>query len=149
MLAHKASEEGIAAVEHIVHGQGSVSYDVIPSVIYTSPEVAQVGRTEQELKEAHIEYKIGRFPFLANSRARVNNETAGFIKVLSAKKSGRILGVHILGENAGEMIHEAMVAMEFGATNYDIASLSHGHPSLCEAMMEACRDAAFGSAIHF
>jgi dihydrolipoamide dehydrogenase len=108
-----------------------------------------VGKTEGELKAANIKYRIGRFPFLANSRARVNNDTEGFIKVISAKKGGRILGVHILGPDAGEMIHEAVVAMEFGATDDHIASLSHGHPSLSEAIMEACRDSAYGKPIHY
>ena len=137
MLAHKAEEEGIAVAELLAGQSGHVNYDVIPGVIYTSPEVAYVGRSEEQLKKAGITYKIGKFPFLANSRAKVNNETEGFVKILADSKSDRVLGVHIIGPHCGDMIAEMALAMEFGASAEDIASTCHAHPTHTEAIKEA------------
>lgn len=151
MLAHKAEEEGIACIEHIVHpGSGHVNYDAIPSVIYTHPEVAWVGQTEQALKEKNIAYEVGTFPFLANSRAKTNADTDGFVKILADKQTDRILGAHIIGPNAGEMIAEATLAIEYGASSEDVARTCHAHPTLSEAFKEACM-AAHGvkKPIHF
>ena len=148
MLAHKAEEEGIAAVETIAGYAGHVNYDAIPGVIYTYPEVASVGKTEEELKEAGIAYTKGSFPFAANSRARANGSTDGFVKVLADKDSDRILGVHIMGPNAGEMIAEGVIGMEYGASSEDIARTCHAHPTLSEAFKEACMD-TYDKPIHF
>ncbi|KAG2146957.1 uncharacterized protein EDB93DRAFT_1148265 [Suillus bovinus] len=148
MLAHKAEEEGIAAVEYINAGHGHVNYNGIPSVVYTHPEVAWVGKTEQELKAAGVKYNIGKFPFAANSRAKTNQDSEGFVKFISEKETDRILGVHIIGPNAGEMISEAVLAMEYGASSEDIARTTHAHPTLSEAFKEAAM-AAYGKAIHF
>ncbi|PVF96375.1 putative LPD1-dihydrolipoamide dehydrogenase precursor [Serendipita vermifera] len=137
MLAHKAEDEGIAAAEYIQTGHGHVNYDAIPSVIYTHPEVAWVGKTEQELKQAGVEYKIGKFPFLANSRAKTNNDQEGSVKVLVEKETDKILGAHIIGPNAGEMIAEATLAVEYGASAEDVARTCHAHPTLSEAFKEA------------
>ena len=137
MLAHKAEEEGIAVAEIIAGQAGHVNYDVIPGVIYTSPEVASVGNTEEELKLKDIEYKIGKFPFLANSRAKVNNETDGFVKILADSKTDKVLGVHIIGPHSGDMIAEMALAMEFGASAEDIARTCHAHPTHTEAIKEA------------
>ena len=137
MLAHKAEEEGIAVAEILGGQAGHVNYDVIPGVIYTSPEVATVGKTEEQLKEENKSYKIGKFPFLANSRAKVNNETEGFVKILADSKTDKVLGVHIIGPHAGEMIAEMSVAMEFGASSEDIARTCHAHPTFSEAIKEA------------
>ena len=137
MLAHKAEEEGIAVAEIIAGQAGHVNYDVIPGVIYTSPEVASVGKTEEELKLKDIEYKIGKFPFLANSRAKVNNETDGFVKILADSKTDKVLGVHIIGPHSGDMIAEMALAMEFGASAEDIARTCHAHPTHTEAIKEA------------
>ncbi len=137
MLAHKAEEEGIAVAELIAGQSGHVNYDVIPGVIYTSPEVAYVGKTEEQLKIDNIDYKIGKFPFLANSRAKVNNETEGFVKILAHRKSDRVLGVHIIGPHCGDMIAEMALAMEFGASSEDIARTCHAHPTHTEAIKEA------------
>jgi dihydrolipoamide dehydrogenase len=137
MLAHKAEDEGIAAAEIIAGKAGHVNYDAIPNVIYTYPEVASVGKTEEELKEAGIVYKVGKFPFTANGRARVNRTTDGFVKILSDAKTDRVLGVHIVGADAGTMISEATIAMEFGASAEDIARTCHPHPTLSEAVKEA------------
>jgi dihydrolipoamide dehydrogenase len=137
MLAHKAEEEGIAVAESLAGQSGHVNYDVIPGVIYTSPEVAYVGKTEEQLKRDSIEYKVGKFPFLANSRAKVNNETEGFVKILADKKSDRVLGVHIIGPHCGDMIAEMALAMEFGASAEDIARTCHAHPTHTEAIKEA------------
>ena len=137
MLAHKAEEEGIACVEGIVTGHGHVNYNAIPSVVYTHPEVASVGKTEEELKAASIAYKKGKFPFLANGRARAINDTDGFVKVLAAEKGDRILGVHIVGPHAGDLIAEAAVAIEFGASAEDLARSCHAHPTLAEVVKEA------------
>ena len=137
MLAHKAEEEGIAVAELISGQSGHVNYDVIPSVIYTSPEVAAIGKTEEQLKNDKIIYKIGKFPFMANSRAKAINEPEGFVKILADVKTDRVLGVHIIGPHAGEMISEMSVAMEFGASSEDIARTCHAHPTFSEAIKEA------------
>ena len=136
MLAHKAEDEGIAVAEILAGQAGHVNYDAIPSVIYTYPEVASVGKTEEELKEAGIAYKVGKFPFTANGRAKVNRTTEGFVKILADAKTDRVLGVHILGADAGNMIAEAAVAMEFGGSAEDIARTCHAHPTLTEAVKE-------------
>lgn len=169
MLAHKAEDEGIAVAEWIGLGHGHVNYNTIPAVIYTHPEVAWVGKTEQELKAEGVQYKIGKYPFLANSRAKTNLDTDGYVKLLAEKKTDRILGVHIMGEllllnlqlsrllmsssctgpNAGEMISEAVVAMEYGASSEDIARTTHAHPTLSEAFREAALIAYSGKAINF
>lgn len=148
MLAHKAEEEGIAAVETIAGYAGHVNYDAIPGVIYTFPEVASVGKTEEELKEAGVDYAKGSFPFQANSRARANGTPEGFVKILTDKKTDKILGVHIIGPNAGEMIAEGVLGMEYGASAEDIARTCHAHPTLSEAFKEACMD-AYDKPIHF
>jgi dihydrolipoamide dehydrogenase len=137
MLAHKAEEEGIAVAEIIAGQAGHVNYDVIPGVIYTSPEVATVGKTEEQLKIEKRSYKVGKFPFLANSRAKVNNETDGFVKMLADSKTDKILGVHIIGPHCGDMIAEMALAMEFGASAEDIARTCHAHPTHTEAIKEA------------
>jgi dihydrolipoamide dehydrogenase len=137
MLAHKAEEEGVAVAEIIAGQAGHVNYDVIPNVVYTYPEIASVGKTEEELKAAGIAYTVGKFPFTANARARVNLTTEGFVKILADAKTDRVLGVHILGPDAGNMIGEAAVAMEFGASSEDIARTCHAHPTLSEAIKES------------
>ncbi|CAG8442556.1 10647_t:CDS:2 [Acaulospora colombiana] len=148
MLAHKAEEEGVAAVEYIVGGYGHVNYDVIPSVIYTHPEVAWCGKTEEEVKETKRPYRVGTFPFLANSRARTNDDAEGFVKMISDQETDAILGVHIIGPNAGEMIGEAVLAMEYGASSEDIARTCHAHPTLSEALKEAAL-ATYSKSINF
>jgi len=165
MLAHKAEEEGIACVEHIAGKGGHVNYNAIPGVIYTNPEFAWVGKTEEQLKEEskliinpskiltinliilEVAYNKGFFPFVANSRAKANSETDGTIKVLSDKTTDRILGVHVIGPNAGEMIAEAVLAIEYGASSEDIARTCHAHPTLSEALKEACM-AVYSKPIH-
>ncbi len=147
MLAHKAEEEGVAVAEIIAGQAGHVNYDVIPSVVYTSPEVASVGKTEEELKKAGVGYKAGKFPFSANGRGRASLRTDGFVKVLADKESDRVLGVHVLGFGAGEMIHEAAVLMEFGGSSEDLARTCHAHPTMSEAVKEAAL-AAFFKPIH-
>jgi dihydrolipoamide dehydrogenase len=137
MLAHKAEEEGVVLVETLAGQKPHVNYEAIPAVIYTFPEVGSVGRTEEEVKAAGIEYKIGKFPFLANSRARCNGDTDGFVKFIADAKTDRVLGVHIIGPDAGTMIAEAALAMEFGASSEDIARTCHAHPTLNEAVREA------------
>jgi dihydrolipoamide dehydrogenase len=137
MLAHKGEEEGVAAAEIIAGHAGHVNYDVIPNVVYTEPEIASVGKTEEELKAAGVAYKAGKFPFSANARARANLATEGFVKILADAKTDRVLGVHILGPDAETMIAEAVMAMEFGASSEDIARTCHAHPTLSEAMKEA------------
>ena len=137
MLAHKAEEEGIAVAEILAGQAGHVNYDVIPGVIYTSPEVASVGKTEEQLKNENQSYKVGKFPFLANSRAKVNNETEGFVKILADKSTDKVLGVHIIGPHCGDMIAEMALAMEFGASAEDIARTCHAHPTHTEAIKEA------------
>jgi dihydrolipoamide dehydrogenase len=137
MLAHKAEEEGVALAEILAGQAGHVNYDVIPSVIYTAPEVASVGKSEEELKEAGIGYKVGKFPFTANGRAKVNRTTEGFVKVLAEEGTDRVLGVHIIGADAGTMIAEAAMLMEFGGSAEDLARTCHAHPTLNEAVKEA------------
>ena len=137
MLAHKAEEEGIAVAELIAGQSGHVNYDIIPGVVYTSPEVASVGKTEEQLKEKGASYKIGKFPFMANSRAKAIDEPEGFVKILADGITDKILGVHIIGPHAGEMIAEMSVAMEFGASSEDIARTCHAHPTFSEAIKEA------------
>ena len=137
MLAHKAEDEGIAVAELLAGQAGHVNYDVIPSVVYTYPEIASVGRTEEDLKSAGIAYNMGKFPFTANGRAKVNRTTDGFVKVLADAASDRVLGVHMIGANASEMIAEAAVLMEFGGSAEDLARICHAHPTLTEAVKEA------------
>ena len=137
MLAHKAEDEGIAVAEMLAGKSGHVNYDVIPGVIYTAPEVAWVGLNEEELTKIGVDYRIGKFPFMANGRAKVNNTTDGFVKILADTKTDRILGVHIVGPEAGNMIAEAAVAMEFGGSAEDLARTCHAHPTLTEAVKEA------------
>jgi dihydrolipoamide dehydrogenase len=137
MLAHKAEDEGVAVAEILAGQAGHVNYEVIPNVVYTFPEVASVGRSEEELKQAGVAYNSGKFPFTANGRAKVNLTTDGFVKILADAKTDRVLGVHILGADAGNMIAEAAVAMEFGASSEDIARTCHAHPTLSEAVKEA------------
>ena len=140
MLAHKASEEGVACVELIVTGYGHVNYDAIPGVVYTHPEIASVGKTEQELKDSQIDYRAGRFAFRANGRARALGQTDGLVKILAHRETDRILGVHILGPRAGDLIAEAVAAMEFGASSEDLARTCHAHVTLAEALHEAALD---------
>jgi dihydrolipoamide dehydrogenase len=147
MLAHKAEDEGLACADNIAGLTGYVNHDVIPAVVYTSPEVATVGKTEEELKAAGIDYKVGKFPFAANSRAKANRDTEGFVKVLADAKTDRVLGVHIIGSMAGTMIAEAAIAMEFGASSEDIAMTCHAHPTHPEALKEAAM-AVTGKPIH-
>ena len=147
MLAHKAEEEGIAVAERMVGQAGHVNYDVIPAVVYTSPEVAMVGKTEEELKAEGISYMVGKFPFVANSRAKAVGNTSGFVKVLSDARTDRILGVHIIGEMAGTLIAEAAFAMEMGASAEDVARTCHAHPTHSEALKEAAM-AAYNKPIH-
>ncbi|MBV9378923.1 MAG: dihydrolipoyl dehydrogenase, partial [Alphaproteobacteria bacterium] len=147
MLAHKAEEEGIALAERLAGQKTSVDYDAIPAVIYTWPEVASVGRTEEQLKAAGISYRIGKFPFTANPRARTNGDTEGFVKILAESGTDRVLGVHIIGPDAGTLIAEATLAKEFGASAEDIARTCHAHPTLSEAIKEAAL-AVDGRAIH-
>jgi dihydrolipoamide dehydrogenase len=137
MLAHKAEEEGIACVERLATGYGHVNYDVIPSVAYTHPEVASVGKTEEQLKEAGVQYRVGKYPFRANARARTLDDTEGLVKILADATTDRILGVHIIGPRAGDLIAEAAVAIEFGASSEDLARTCHAHPTLPEAIKEA------------
>ena len=147
MLAHKAEDEGVALAEMLSGKAGHVNYDVIPGVVYTTPEVASVGKTEEELKAAGIEYKAGKFLFLANGRAKANQTTDGFVKILADARSDRVLGAHIMGPMAGELIHEIAVLMEFGGSAEDLARTCHAHPTLSEAVKEAAMAVA-GRAIH-
>ncbi|MFN7009276.1 MAG: dihydrolipoyl dehydrogenase [Allorhizobium sp.] len=147
MLAHKAEDEGVALAEILAGQHGHVNYDVIPGVVYTQPEVASVGKTEEELKAAGIAYKAGKFPFTANGRARAMLATDGFVKVLADKETDRVLGVHIIGLGAGEMIHEAAVLMEFGGSSEDLGRTCHAHPTMSEAVKEAAL-ATFFKPIH-
>ena len=137
MLAHKAEDEGVAVAEIIAGQAGHVNYDVIPNVVYTFPEIASVGKSEEELKAAGVAFNVGKFPFTANGRAKINHQTDGFVKILADAKTDRVLGVHIVGADAGNMIAEAAVAMEFGAASEDIARTCHAHPTLPEAVKEA------------
>ncbi len=147
MLAHKAEDEGVAVAETIAGQHGHVNYDVIPSVVYTHPEVASVGKTEEELKAAGVSYVAGKFPFTANGRARAMNSTDGFVKFLADKETDRVLGVHIVGQSAGELIHEAAVLMEFGGSSEDLGRTCHAHPTLSEAVREAAL-ATFAKPLH-
>ena len=137
MLAHKAEDEGIAVAENIAGQSGHVNYDTIPGVIYTTPEVASIGKTEEQLKELKIKYKIGKFSFMANSRAKAIDDTEGFVKILADEKTDKVLGAHLIGAHAGELIAEIGVAMEFGASSEDIARTCHAHPTFSEAVKEA------------
>ncbi len=137
MLAHKAEDEAVACAEIIAGRAGHVNYDAIPSVIYTYPEVAVVGKTEEELKAAGIAYKVGKFPFTANARAKTNITTEGFVKIIADAKTDRVLGVHMIGPDVGNMIGEASLAIEFSASAEDIARTSHAHPTLTEAVRQA------------
>uniref|UniRef100_A0A4W6DML2 Dihydrolipoyl dehydrogenase n=1 Tax=Lates calcarifer TaxID=8187 RepID=A0A4W6DML2_LATCA len=149
MLAHKAEDEGIICVEGMAGGAVHIDYNCVPSVIYTHPEVAWVGKTEEQLKEEAVPYRVGKFPFAANSRAKTNADTDGMVKILSHKETDRMLGAHILGSGAGEMINEAALAMEYGASCEDVARVCHAHPTVSEAFREANLAASFGKAINF
>lgn len=150
MLAHKAEDEGIICVEHIAGGPPPhIDYNCVPSVVYTHPEVAWVGKTEEQLKEEGVAYKVGKFPFAANSRAKAIADAEGFAKVLSCKETDRMLGAHIIGPGAGEMIAEAVIAMEYGASSEDIARVCHAHPTLSEAFKEAALMSSCGKPINF
>lgn len=149
MLAHKAEDEGVITVEGIAGGAVHIDYNCVPSVIYTHPEVGWVGKTEEDLKKEGIDYKIGKFPHLANSRAKTNLETEGFVKVLADKNTDKILGVHMIGSVAGELINEAVLAMEYGASAEDVARTCHAHPTCAEALKEANLAAYFGKPINF
>jgi dihydrolipoamide dehydrogenase len=149
MLAHKASEEGVFVAETIAGQKPHMNYLTIPNIVYTWPEVASVGYTEEQLKQSGKEYKSGSFPFKANARARMNNDTEGFIKVLADKITDEILGIHMIGPRASDMIGEATVAMDYRASAEDIARMSHGHPTFYETFKEACLDATEKRAIHF
>lgn len=148
MLAHKSEEEGVACVDLIAGKEGHINYNTIPSVVYTHPEVAWVGVTEDECKADGVEYNIGKFPFAANSRARANMFSEGMIKLIVDKETERLIGAHIVGPQAGELIHELVLGMEYGASAEDIARTCHAHPTLSEAVKEAALDASF-KAIHF
>jgi len=148
MLAHKAEDEGIAVAEILAGKAGHVNYQAIPSVMYTYPEVAWVGNTEEELKEKGITYRVGKFPFLANSRAKTNDTPEGFVKFLADGKTDKVLGVHIIGVNAGELIAESVLALEYGASSEDVARTCHAHPTLSEAVKEAAMS-AYDKPIHF
>ncbi len=148
MLAHKAEDEGMAVAELMAGQKGHVNFDVIPSVVYTEPEVASIGKTEEELKKAGIEYTSGKFPFSANGRARAMLATDGFVKVLADKKTDRVLGAHIVGKGAGDLIHEIAVIMEFGGSSEDLARTCHAHPTMSEAVREAALATAFGKPLH-
>jgi dihydrolipoamide dehydrogenase len=147
MLAHKAEEEGVAIAEILAGQAGHVNYDVIPGVVYTWPEVASIGRTEEQLKADGVDYRVGKFPFTANGRARAMGDTDGFVKILADRATDRILGAHIIGPDAGTLIAELATAMEFGASSEDVARTCHAHPSLNEAVKEAAM-AVEGRALH-
>ena len=137
MLAHRAEEEGVAIAEILAGGAGHVNHDLIPSVIYTHPEVASVGKTEEQLKDAGRSYKVGKFPFMANGRAKAMESTDGFVKLLADTETDQLLGAHIIGPSAGELIGELAMAMEYGASSEDIARTCHSHPTLSEVIKEA------------
>ena len=147
MLAHKAEEEGVACVEKITGQKPSINYGNIPSIIYTNPEVASVGKTEEQLKLDKIEYKVGKFPFQANGRALTTSKTEGFVKILADKSTDTILGAHIIGYDAGNLIAEVVSAIEFGGSSEDIARICHAHPTTSEAIKEAALDIE-GKSIH-
>ncbi|PSC74380.1 Dihydrolipoyl dehydrogenase mitochondrial [Micractinium conductrix] len=148
MLAHKAEEDGVACVELLAGRSGHVNYNTVPSIVYTWPEVASVGKTEEQVKAEGTDYKVGKFSFMANSRARSVDDTDGLVKFIADAKTDKILGAHIMGPNAGELIGECVLAMEYGASSEDIARTCHGHPTLSEAVKEAAMATAFGKAIH-
>jgi dihydrolipoamide dehydrogenase len=147
MLAHKAEDEGSACAERIATGYGHVNYDAIPGIVYTHPEIASVGKTEEELTQANIPFKKGKFPFIANGRARALGDTDGFVKILAHAETDRILGAHIIGPRAGDLIAEIAVSIEFGASSEDVARACHAHPTLAEAVKEAALDAG-GRVMH-
>ncbi|XP_043704399.1 dihydrolipoyl dehydrogenase 1, mitochondrial-like [Telopea speciosissima] len=147
MLAHKAEEDGVACVEFIAGKEGHVDYDMVPGVVYTHPEVASVGKTEEQVKALGVEYRVGKFPFLANSRAKAIDDAEGVVKILAEKETDKILGVHIMSPNAGELIHEAVLALQYGAASEDIARTCHAHPTMSEALKEACM-ATYDKPIH-
>ncbi|GAB2222168.1 hypothetical protein Droror1_Dr00013371 [Drosera rotundifolia] len=147
MLAHKAEEDGVACVEFIAGKEGHVDYDLVPGVVYTHPEVASIGKTEEQVKTLGVEYKVGKFPFLANSRAKAIDDAEGIVKILAEKESDKILGVHIMAPNAGELIHEAVLALQYGAASEDIARTCHAHPTMSEALKEAAM-ATYDKPIH-
>ncbi|CAM0881124.1 unnamed protein product [Alopecurus aequalis] len=147
MLAHKAEEDGVACVEFLAGKEGHVDYDLVPGVVYTHPEVASVGKTEEQVKASGIAYRVGKFPLLANSRAKAIDEAEGLVKVVADKETDKILGVHIMAQNAGEIIHEAVLAMQYGASSEDVARTCHAHPTVSEALKEACLQ-TFSKAIH-
>ncbi|XP_074307346.1 dihydrolipoyl dehydrogenase, mitochondrial [Silene latifolia] len=147
MLAHKAEEDGVACVEFIAGKEGHVDYDMVPGVVYTHPEVASVGKTEEQVKSLGVEYKVGKFPFMANSRAKAIDNAEGLVKILADKESDKILGVHIMSPNAGELIHEAVLALQYGASSEDIARTCHAHPTMSEAVKEAAM-ATYDKPIH-
>jgi dihydrolipoamide dehydrogenase len=142
MLAHKAEDEGAICAEILAGESGQIDYDRVPSVVYTWPEIAAVGQTEEALREAGVEYRVGKFPFSANSRGRITGDTDGFVKILADQQTDRVLGVHILGPLAGDLISEAVIALEFGASAEDVARTCHAHPSMGEALREAALDVA-------
>jgi dihydrolipoamide dehydrogenase len=148
MLAHKAEEEGAACVERLFGGYGHVNYAAIPGVVYTDPEIATVGATEEQLRDQGVPYRKGIFPFLANGRARASQSTDGFVKMLAHQETDRLLGVHIIGQHAGELIAEATAAIEFGASSEDLARVCHAHPTLSECLKESAL-AVSGRALHF
>jgi dihydrolipoamide dehydrogenase len=147
MLAHKAEDEGSVVAEIIAGESGHINYDAIPGIVYTWPEVASLGKTEEQLKDAGIDYNAGKFPFMANARARTMGDIEGFVKILADKKTDAVLGVHIVGPEAGDLIQECVVAMEFGGSAEDIARTCHGHPGLSEVVKEAALGVA-GRALH-
>ncbi|KAG2588476.1 dihydrolipoyl dehydrogenase 1, mitochondrial-like [Panicum virgatum] len=147
MLAHKAEEDGVACVEFIAGKEGHVDYDTVPGVVYTHPEVASVGKTEEQVKALGIAYRVGKFPLLANSRAKAIDDAEGIVKVVAEKETDKILGVHIMAPNAGEIIHEAVLALQYGASSEDVARTCHAHPTVSEALKEACLQ-TFSKAIH-
>ena len=147
MLAHKAEEEGVGCVEIIKGQKTHINYDAIPAIVYTNPEIASVGRTEEQLKELNINYKVGKFPFMANGRALTTSSTDGFVKILADSKTDQILGAHIIGHDAGQLIAEIVTAMEFGGSAEDIARICHAHPTTSEAVKEAAMNIV-GRAIH-
>lgn len=147
MLAHKAEEDGVACVEYIAGKEGHVDYDMVPGVVYTHPEVASVGKTEEQVKQLGVEYRVGKFPFMANSRAKAIDDAEGIVKILAEKETDKILGVHIMAPNAGELIHEAVLALQYGASSEDIARTCHAHPTMSEAVKEAAM-ATYDKPIH-
>jgi dihydrolipoamide dehydrogenase len=147
MLAHKAEDEGVAVAEILAGQRGHVNYEAIPGIVYTFPELASVGKTEEQLKAEGVAYKVGKFPFSANPRARAAATTEGFVKILADAKTDRVLGCHIIGPDAGTLIHEVVMAIEFGGSAEDIARTCHGHPTLNEAVKEAALGVA-GRSIH-